>query len=107
MPLLYKTKATERTSCCNIHNATTPATVEPTVAETLATAWRPPRTWVKRRAWTPVTVGLATEKTPETAWMAAISWARTRSWMSVTEGPKKNKKHPQKHACQQQHEQGK
>jgi hypothetical protein len=27
-------KATARTSCCNIHNATTPATEEPTTSET-------------------------------------------------------------------------
>ncbi len=31
-------KATARTSCCNFHNATTPATEEPTTAETLASA---------------------------------------------------------------------
>ncbi len=36
-------KATSRTSCCNIHNATTPATEEPTTAETLSRAWVPAR----------------------------------------------------------------
>jgi hypothetical protein len=46
-------KATARTSCSNIHNAMTPATVEPTTAETLASAWVPARAWVKTRAWTP------------------------------------------------------
>jgi hypothetical protein len=56
-------KATARTSCCNFHNATTPATEEPTTAETLARAWVPARAWVKTRAWTPVTVGLSTEET--------------------------------------------
>jgi hypothetical protein len=30
-------------SCCNIHNATTQATVEPTTAETLPNAWVPAR----------------------------------------------------------------
>jgi hypothetical protein len=32
-------KAIARTSCCNIHNATTPVTIELTTAETLASAW--------------------------------------------------------------------
>ncbi len=36
-------KATARTSCCNILNATTPATKEPTTAEILAKAWVPAR----------------------------------------------------------------
>jgi hypothetical protein len=32
-------KATAKTSCCNIHNATTPVSEEPTAAEILARAW--------------------------------------------------------------------
>jgi hypothetical protein len=66
-------KATARTSCCNIHNATTPATEEPTTSETLASAWVP------ARAWTLVTVGLTTEETLAMAWMPATSWTRARA----------------------------
>jgi hypothetical protein len=40
-------KATVRTSCCNIHNATTPVTEEATTAEILAKAWVPARARVK------------------------------------------------------------
>jgi len=36
-------KATARTSCCNIHNATTPGTEEPTTSETQANTWVPAR----------------------------------------------------------------
>jgi hypothetical protein len=32
-------KTTARTSCCNIHNATTPAKIELITAEILASAW--------------------------------------------------------------------
>jgi hypothetical protein len=46
---------------CNIHNATMPATEEPTTAETLARAWVPARAWVKTRAWTPVRGGPTTK----------------------------------------------
>jgi hypothetical protein len=47
-PSWVREKATARTSCCNIHNATMPATEEPaseepTTAETLASAWSPAR----------------------------------------------------------------
>jgi hypothetical protein len=62
-PAWARKKATARTPCCNFHNATTPATEEPTTAETLGSAWVPARAWVKTRAWTPVTVGLSTEET--------------------------------------------
>jgi hypothetical protein len=36
-------KATARTLCCNINNAPTPATEEPTTSETQASAWVPAR----------------------------------------------------------------
>ncbi len=62
-------KATARTSCCNIHNATTPATEEPTTAETLA--WEPARALVKTRAWMQVTAGQTTAEKAATAWMQA------------------------------------
>ncbi len=66
-------KATARISCCNIHNAITPAAVKPTTGETLTSAWVPARAWVKTREWTPVTVGLTTDETPAIAWMPATS----------------------------------
>jgi hypothetical protein len=36
-------KATARTSCCNIHNTTTPTREEPTTSETQASTWVPAR----------------------------------------------------------------
>jgi hypothetical protein len=35
----------------------TPATVESTTSEILATAWVPATAWTRAKAWTPVTVG--------------------------------------------------
>jgi hypothetical protein len=51
------------------------------------------------RAWSPVTVGLTTEETPATAGMPATSWNRAKSRTPVTVTT--NKKHLQKHGCQQ------
>jgi hypothetical protein len=86
-------KATARTTCCNIHIATTPATEEPTTAETLARAWEPARALVKTRAWTQVTVGLTTAEKAATAWMQATLYNRARSCTPVTVGPTTNKKY--------------
>jgi len=54
------------------------------------------------RAWSPVTVGRTTEETPATTGMPATSWNRAKSRTPVTVTT--NKKHLQKHGCQQQHE---
>jgi hypothetical protein len=40
-------KRTSKEICCNIPNAITPATEDPTTAETLTRAWVPARAWVK------------------------------------------------------------
>jgi hypothetical protein len=92
-------KVTARTSCCNIHNATTPATEELTTAETLARAWEPERALVKTRAWTQVTVGLTTAEKAATAWMQATLYSRARSCMPVTVRPTTNKKYVPVKAC--------
>jgi hypothetical protein len=49
------------------HDATTPAIVGPTNAETLATAWVPATTWTRARSGTPVTLGKTAEETPATS----------------------------------------